>query len=390
MATDQREVSERLDVLDQGRAAPDAAFEGSGRHEGRLRRSRIEEVHKGALLADEVAVGDRDHSRGDSVEVGALSDRAREGGERLGVAGLDADDRLVRVHGSGGQGDAVEHEMGREAQQRGILLARRLTLDSIGEHDLAPAPRRRVDSSDLAPPSENPSLPLPRRPLCSTRSISPGDLRVVPGVRPARAGRGGAPAASRRDRSRRPVVAAGRRHRSSALPRRLFVEGSAELLVHLVDRHHYVEVRRLFPRRNRCQQPIALQRREPAAIEQWVTGRSDETSLCSSPPRRRSPVGLGSESPSSPDGAVQYRPDVEWHRARLSLRALLHRTAHRRCTAAAARRRRRRAAGACLRRLDSRAAAEQREASRRGRPRSEPSGPAAARTPPPAARLRAR
>ncbi len=146
MAGDEREVGERLDVLDQRRPPPDAAVRRARRGERGLERAAVEVAHQRGLLAGEVVRRHR-HDAHTQAPL-ALADRGAHRALHDRVAGGNAHDRVARADRGGSGGDAVEHELRCAGEQHAILGAHRLGLDAVGDDDLPAAAVR--DRGELA------------------------------------------------------------------------------------------------------------------------------------------------------------------------------------------------------------------------------------------------
>jgi hypothetical protein len=110
---DQRQVRERLDVLDERRPAADPVLErprGAGRRD---RLAVVDQVDEGALLSRQIARRHVDHADARRPRLGLvpLLERVRDGLSRVAGADLDAHDHLVRTHRGGRQERAIEHKM---------------------------------------------------------------------------------------------------------------------------------------------------------------------------------------------------------------------------------------------------------------------------------------
>ena len=90
--------------------------------------------------------------------------------------------RLARADGLGRQRDAVQHQVRRAGQQRLILLARRLALHAVRDHDGRPA--LRGDGAHLRPGREAgaaaPGQPGRRHLVEQAMPAAPGDVRERP------------------------------------------------------------------------------------------------------------------------------------------------------------------------------------------------------------------
>ena len=142
----ERDLSQRLRVLDQRRVSPVAALEREGRHQCRLGHAAVQIVHDGALFARHVSLGP-----GGERELRAIrtrADRVVQGIDGRDGAVADLDDDLTRAHGRRGQHGAIEHQMGQTGQQQKVLRARGLGLAAVHDHELA-SPSRLGDRAEL-------------------------------------------------------------------------------------------------------------------------------------------------------------------------------------------------------------------------------------------------
>ena len=137
---DQGDVRERLDVLDEGRPAVDAALEGSRRDRRGPRVALVHVVDRGRLLARDVPLGRGDQLDGDArVEPGPasrpLGQRTRDGGPGGAVRLADVEDDAPRTDRGGRELGAVEHEVRPAGHEDAVLGAERLALGAVDEHD---------------------------------------------------------------------------------------------------------------------------------------------------------------------------------------------------------------------------------------------------------------
>ncbi len=143
VARDQRDVGERLDVVDQRRAAADTLFEGHRRRERGLGGAAAEVVDERRLLPGDVVAGHRRQAQGAASarrRRGPFLDRARHAPD-AGVGRLaHAHDQLIRADGLARRGSAPSStRCGSDSQQRAVLQARRLALGGVGHDDRAAA-----------------------------------------------------------------------------------------------------------------------------------------------------------------------------------------------------------------------------------------------------------
>ena len=133
---DERDVGQRLDVLDERRAPAHASFIGPRRHEGRLGGPAVQPLHEGGLLAGHEAVGRRDELESRlAAGAGALGDRAGEAPVRARRAAVDRDHDRACTDARCRRRGAVEHEVRVDPHQQAVLVACGLALDAVRDHD---------------------------------------------------------------------------------------------------------------------------------------------------------------------------------------------------------------------------------------------------------------
>ena len=145
MACDQRELGERLGVVDECRASAHTALNGIGGVSVGLAGPPLQRFDERRLLAGDVAARDELDRDPRPVAAGVLALGERAGQAPQGAAGglVDADDQLVGADGAGGEHAAVEHQVGQALEQQAVLGARGLSLGRVREHDRPLAERRR-------------------------------------------------------------------------------------------------------------------------------------------------------------------------------------------------------------------------------------------------------
>jgi hypothetical protein len=155
---DQRDVGERLRVLDERGTPPEASLERPRRRHRRLEEAAVEVGDQRALLAREVGdghAGDADLPlRSPLLE--RMSERPACGG---GVLGEGDHDRAGADGGRGGDG-AVDDEMRRRRQQHAVLRAHGIALGGVDEERARPAPVR--DAAELHRGGEGRAAPAPQ------------------------------------------------------------------------------------------------------------------------------------------------------------------------------------------------------------------------------------
>ena len=127
-----------LHVLDKGWRAADAPLERARGHEEGLCRAAVQEIDQRRLFPGDKAIGCRSEADAD-IAVERPGVPFREGvlhdGKLVSGTFRDHHDRVGRSDGRAGERDTVEHEMRDPAKEGLVLVACRLALRSVGDHD---------------------------------------------------------------------------------------------------------------------------------------------------------------------------------------------------------------------------------------------------------------
>jgi hypothetical protein len=134
-AQDLGQVGQRLDVVDQGRGAVDAALERPWRRAGGHGRPSVQPVDQRRLLAGDVSRWDgRQPDRHAGLRAAALGQGLPDGVERGGGGLVDADDHLAGADRGSRQQRAVEHQVWGHGEQQLVLAAAGLALGAVDHH----------------------------------------------------------------------------------------------------------------------------------------------------------------------------------------------------------------------------------------------------------------
>ena len=145
VARDQGHMRERFHVLDQRGAPSHAALEGQRRCEGRLGWTSVQRRHQRGLLSGHISGLQQEQIEPRiAVESGrrAVAKRHPQARYAALIFGGDDHDSVPGIDRPRGDRSAVEDQVRRLAQERPVLLARRLTLRAIGDDDRPAATRR--------------------------------------------------------------------------------------------------------------------------------------------------------------------------------------------------------------------------------------------------------
>ena len=133
---DQCQVRQRLDILDQGRSAADAALGHRRPAEPGQRVPAGDPARESRLLTGEEPRGRVDEADRDAIEAaaGPLGDGVAQAAPQLRVA-VHIQVRLPRADSLGRELKPVEYQMRGDRQQRLVLGAGRLALGAVGDDD---------------------------------------------------------------------------------------------------------------------------------------------------------------------------------------------------------------------------------------------------------------
>ena len=147
-------VGQALDVLHQGRVAPNASLERTLERGGGPGVARVQVVDNRARLARYVAARRLHQPDRNRIAPAAFGDRAAHGAHRFSVLASNVDDKLVSADCRAGENPAVNHQVRSEMHERPILRAARLTLRAIRD-DHGTAARPLGHAPPLAPHGES-------------------------------------------------------------------------------------------------------------------------------------------------------------------------------------------------------------------------------------------
>src|SRR5438270_5372744 len=134
-ASEDRDVSEGLDILDERGRAIDAALERVRRDDRRRRETVVDQMDRGGLGTGDVAR--RSERKADEVPLRLVSlcERAKHGVARRVVAFAEVQDDAAGANGAGRDKGAVEGKVWARGHQDSVLLALRLTLGAVDDDD---------------------------------------------------------------------------------------------------------------------------------------------------------------------------------------------------------------------------------------------------------------
>jgi hypothetical protein len=171
MARDQGHVGEALHVLDEGGEATHAALVRARGRDDRTGVGIVGEVHGGRLLAGDVAIRREEEPNARPrpgvattvFRLRAFGDRPLQGLRRGFVTLADVQHDLVGADGLGRKLRPVEHEVRAQEQERSILVAERLALGAVDEHD-RPRPDAALGHGAPLPPDRETSATSSEQP----------------------------------------------------------------------------------------------------------------------------------------------------------------------------------------------------------------------------------
>ena len=147
MAGDERDVAERLDVVDDRRQAVHAALGGERRAGGDGAAQPLQAAQQGGLLADDVGAGalDDGHVEGEAGAEDVLAEQARLARPRDGVVerglgarvlGADEDEAVLGADRVAGERDALEQQRRVALHQDLVDVGAGVALVAVGDDEL--------------------------------------------------------------------------------------------------------------------------------------------------------------------------------------------------------------------------------------------------------------
>ena len=219
MARDERDVAERLDVVDDGRQAVDAALGGERRARGDGAAQALEAGQQRGLLADDVGAGALDDGDVEAKPEPRMSSPRRpsacawtiaslQRGLGARVLGAHEDEAVARADRVAGERHALEQQVRVVLHQQLVDVGARVALVAVGDDELRLAARRLRANSHFTPAGK-PAPPRPRTSAAFTSSSSSSGVVSASALRVARTSRRGGSAPARRAGSRRRGSGAG-------------------------------------------------------------------------------------------------------------------------------------------------------------------------------------
>src|SRR5580704_16514271 len=132
---DHRDVSERLDILHQRRTAVDPALVRTRWDRRGERYPSVDEVHRGGLLAGNVANRCAHQTDPSALGSGTLGDCAVHRLDRTCMVGADVQDDVIGADRTCGEDRSVDDEVRTLLHEHAILPAQGFSLTAVGEHD---------------------------------------------------------------------------------------------------------------------------------------------------------------------------------------------------------------------------------------------------------------